>query len=420
MLRCTPRLVCTLYVMCRKISFDPNEAAYFTLVMCGDDYQDAAVALANSIECSGTRVRRRYCLVTHDVSPDAVERLARSWTVVRVDYLSRSNLPPLLTRRMNEVYGSWISKSFTKWEFIRRMETYGVRYALYLDADTVVLKNFDPVFERIASSDVSRLTVYVNMFPFFDTKPKTTKSEAWSSYAGFGSFVRGREETSSPDEWRVPVDALAFSTFFDQTTQIGSSSYARAPVVRRSVSNLEATATITRGRGRNASFLFHSSIVMVAEPTSDFTASVSFYETLTELLRKSDNPLFARCRFANGWDEQLLAQTIATMRPSVRLFHLRSLHNVVVGQWDTRRKAEQPYSITWYGTCKPWRNLSSCPEYADEYLFRYFYYHGPKHVSSESVKSSEPVKSSESVKSSKSVKSSESVKSSDSLKCWTS
>lgn len=360
-----------------RSAFRADQAAYFTLVMCGDDYVDAAVALATSIECSGTVVKRRYCMVTYDVSRVAVDRLSKYWTVVNVDYLSRSNLPPLLTSRTNEIYGSWISRSFTKWIFIKQMQRERVRYGLFFDADTVVLQNFDALFEKVAL-DNSRFTIYVNMFPFFDSL--ASRRRAMSSYSGFGTVVRTREETTSPDEWRVPIDALSYSNYFDHV--LNGESRRGIPVIRRSSSTVERRETTgvqsspTIGR---TNFLFHSSLVILALPSSTLEDDIAFrpierfYETMLELLRRPDNPLFAQCRFVNGWDEQLLAQTIVESRPLIRLMHLRSLHNVVVGYWDTRRVAEQPYSITWYGSCKPWRDVQSCPRYADEYLFRYFF-----------------------------------------------
>nr|ACI43906.1 P13 [Ophiusa disjungens nucleopolyhedrovirus] len=116
--------------------------AYVTLVMLGDEYVRGAIALAKSLLCSGTP-HDLVCMVTRDVSETAVGLLSEYYKVVVVDYL-RYRCPPMLTKRQNQVYGPWIDCAFTKWQCL--MLTHYTKI-VYLDADHLVLKNIDHLFD---------------------------------------------------------------------------------------------------------------------------------------------------------------------------------------------------------------------------------------------------------------------------------
>ncbi|ACI28772.1 P13 [Agrotis ipsilon multiple nucleopolyhedrovirus] len=117
--------------------------AYVTLVMLGDEYVEGAMVLAKSLLASGTR-HHLVCMVTPDVSARARDKLAELYTsVLDVDYLS-FECPPMLTKRQNQMYGHWIDKAFTKWQCLKLHQ---YEKLVYLDADHLVVKNIDHLFQ---------------------------------------------------------------------------------------------------------------------------------------------------------------------------------------------------------------------------------------------------------------------------------
>lgn len=118
-------------------------AAYVTLVMLGDHYVPGAVALAKSLLRTGT-CHDLVCMVTKDVSESAIQSLSQVYdTIIVVEYL-HMKCPSMMTKRQNEIYGNWIEYSFTKWQCLALGQYDKI---LYLDADHLVLKNIDHLFE---------------------------------------------------------------------------------------------------------------------------------------------------------------------------------------------------------------------------------------------------------------------------------
>lgn len=143
-----------------------DDFAYFTLVMLGDSYVEPALVLGRSIQSSRTRVKRRYCMVTRDVSSAARDLLKHYWTVVEVEYYTRGNLPSLT----DKIHGSWMKHSFTKLAFFRLARDLNVKHCLYMDADTVVLRNLDHMFiefDRILNNPRVNLCFVTSFYPFF-------------------------------------------------------------------------------------------------------------------------------------------------------------------------------------------------------------------------------------------------------------
>ncbi|AUV65332.1 P13 [Alphabaculovirus myunipunctae] len=116
--------------------------AYVTLVMLGDEYVAGAKVLAKSLLCTGTK-HDLVCMVTPDVSAEARSELAALYTrVLVVDYVTYK-CPPMLTKRQNQMYGSWISYAFTKWQCLTLLE---YKKIIYLDADHLVVKSIEHLF----------------------------------------------------------------------------------------------------------------------------------------------------------------------------------------------------------------------------------------------------------------------------------
>ena len=116
--------------------------AYVTLVMLGDEYVKGAKVLAKSLLASGTS-HDLVCMVTGDVDVAAREELSQVYhEVVEVEYISYE-CPPMLTKRQNQMYGQWIDKAFTKWQCLKFLQYEKI---IYLDADHLVVKNIDHLF----------------------------------------------------------------------------------------------------------------------------------------------------------------------------------------------------------------------------------------------------------------------------------
>ncbi|ABQ51981.1 p13 [Spodoptera litura granulovirus] len=118
--------------------------AYVTLVMKGDDYVCGAVALAKSLRYTKCCIRgaELVCMVTKDVS--RLEELRNVFDkVTLVDYISYQ-CGSMMTKRQNDLYGSWINDSFTKWQCFNLTQYSKI---VYLDADQVVVQNLDHLFD---------------------------------------------------------------------------------------------------------------------------------------------------------------------------------------------------------------------------------------------------------------------------------
>ncbi|AAR28878.1 p13 [Leucania separata nucleopolyhedrovirus] len=116
--------------------------AFVTLVMLGDKYVAGALALAKSLLATNTR-HRLVCMVTPDVSAAAVARLKMYYYVHVVDYV-RYKCPRMMTKRQDQLYGAWIDYAFTKWQCLRLT---AFEKIVYLDADHLVVKNIDHLFD---------------------------------------------------------------------------------------------------------------------------------------------------------------------------------------------------------------------------------------------------------------------------------
>ena len=112
--------------------------AYVTLLCSGDGYVTGAEVLGKSLQASGTEVPR-VAMVTPDVSADARRRLvAQGWEIRDVEPIANPHSDgALVFSRFGSV--------FTK---LRAWDLAEIDRAVFLDADTLVLRNIDELFER--------------------------------------------------------------------------------------------------------------------------------------------------------------------------------------------------------------------------------------------------------------------------------
>jgi glycogenin glucosyltransferase len=112
--------------------------AYVTLLCNGDGYVTGAEVLGKSLQASGTQVPR-LAMVTADISREARARLlAQHWELREVEPIANPHPDGTL------VFSRFASV-FTK---LRAWDLADVDRAVLLDADTLVLRNIDDLFDR--------------------------------------------------------------------------------------------------------------------------------------------------------------------------------------------------------------------------------------------------------------------------------
>ena len=134
-----------------------------TLVMCGDDYIPGALVLAKSLRKwvinggsddvtnDNTSVTsdnniQLWCMCTNDVSAAALDILKQYYdNVILVPYLQKDVIE-MRTKKQQDIYGGWISKSFTKWN-IFNPELFPTSKVLFIDADMIALSDISDIFD---------------------------------------------------------------------------------------------------------------------------------------------------------------------------------------------------------------------------------------------------------------------------------
>ena len=112
--------------------------AYVTMLCGGDGYLPGAKALANSLHATGT-AEPLVAMVTPDVTPAGRTRLAGDgWTVVEVQPIDN---PMAAEHRLFDRFGGVFTK-LNAWNLTDYDKL------VYVDADTLVLRNVDELFER--------------------------------------------------------------------------------------------------------------------------------------------------------------------------------------------------------------------------------------------------------------------------------
>lgn len=128
----------------RKIEYNKRRSkyAYVTMVINGDKYVNGAIGLAKSILISQTKYDL-VCMIDDTVSKDSVMRLHEVYNyVVLVDRIYKET--SWGGRTASERYSSWWKFSFTKWRCLTMIQYNKI---LFLDADVLLIKNMDEIFE---------------------------------------------------------------------------------------------------------------------------------------------------------------------------------------------------------------------------------------------------------------------------------
>lgn len=124
------------------------ENVWCTLVMLDDGYAKGAAVVAQTLRDAGTRYPI-WCMVGEGISDTAEDFLRGIFDkIIHVPLISHKCIR-MRSRKQNEIYGSWIEKSFTKWNILRR-DLFPVDKVILVDADMMFLRNCDELFELAA------------------------------------------------------------------------------------------------------------------------------------------------------------------------------------------------------------------------------------------------------------------------------
>lgn len=126
--------------------FGVHDNAYVWLLMKGDSYLPGVYTSVHSVARTNPEADL-VIMVTNDVSQNAINLLNNVVNdphlhIVKVDYIEFETLP-LKTEKQNKLYKSWKSVSYTKWNML----LLPYEKVLFLDADVIVTKNIDHLFE---------------------------------------------------------------------------------------------------------------------------------------------------------------------------------------------------------------------------------------------------------------------------------
>lgn len=304
---------------------------YCVLVMSNEEYVVGAAVVAESLRATGAKYPI-WCMVA-DIRPAAVEILKTQFDhVVEVPIIEHPCLP-MKTAKQDAIYGSWIHKSFTKWN-IMNPELFPCAKVLLLDADLEVKSNIDDLFDLEA--------------------PAATFSSSWAS-----PYVE-------PTRRRPPVPAKSAKPW--HTAQAATT---QAPKWTPGVGAPNPYVDVVRN-GRTIQYIerAHGQIVEPARIRKGFNGSclglacmvlvrpsAKSYTIMRNILAREGPYGTPRC--ISGFDEQLLAEVWLAMNEPI--YNIHQSYNWVVGKTRWLMNGEKPKTHQFYNG-KPWRNIRSPAE----------------------------------------------------------
>ncbi|EDO37890.1 predicted protein, partial [Nematostella vectensis] len=117
--------------------------AYVTLVMCGDEYSQGALALAWSLRQQDTK-HELVVMATPDVSVRALRLLKKLYDrVLSISYIETKVNCRLRGKRYREE-NKWMNHIMTKARMLKLTEYSKI---IWLDADMLVTENIDSLFD---------------------------------------------------------------------------------------------------------------------------------------------------------------------------------------------------------------------------------------------------------------------------------
>jgi hypothetical protein len=258
--------------------------AWCTLVMIGDTYAAGAAVMCASIRKTQS-VYPIWCMVDDSVSDDCQRFLESHFDKVIKVPLIEYQCSPMKSKKQNEIYGSWIGKSFTKWNILNPQVMGDASKICFLDADCIMVENSDDIFDL-------RTPALTYSSPWARTYVKNKSNTKYSLHDPYGRMVHGQE---------VPRKLIM--------------------------------------RGFNNSFLGLACMVLVKP-------SQTQWDLFNKILRME--PTYGNSRCVSGHDEQVITETfLATMKPIYHINQRYNCLIGKADTWLER--GEQPKLLQWYG-----------------------------------------------------------------------
>lgn len=319
-----------------------RHCAFCTLVMLDRQYALGAIVLAKSLLESKTECRNFICMVTPDIDEETRRALSEYWQVIEVDYLTLKT-HPLRTKRIDFLYGKWIDYACTKWQFLRLLdEKTDYKQIMYIDADSCVMRNVDHLF--FSPQDEVKTPAYqakICLFSCFQTiNPRILKNalsyrinEKEKHY-----YQYGLTNLQIPIKWLSAVWEKAIL-------------------------------------GKVTNQVLMASAVMVWKKSRYTKPATLLSDLIEKNVKDQNNVIFSQRRslFYNGWDEQILMQSILDIAGDVDIAHLPLCYCWTAGFYHALPMNVQPFVMTFWGKKKPWYFDENVPvQYMDVYIWRYF------------------------------------------------
>lgn len=337
-----------------------------SLVMIDELYAAGVCAAAASARAVNTQYPF-WCMVTPEIGDKTVAALAR-WCdrVVRVPLIAAECIP-MKSAKQRQIYGGWISRSFTKANIFNPALFPGVNKIIFVDADMIFKRNCDELFNLPAPA----LTFAT---PWNTIAPQARANQRGRERGrGRGRFGRNITTQQHNDPYSNPAHGAAVSLAdikrgLDSAYVGCANMILVAPNADLYMSALlvigGAGATIDGRRAHLGKYEFMGHV----------------QEWYSELRQPYGHP---RCQ--SGFDEQLIADVLIATGTVPRHIHQRFNWYIGKKEWlrvgganaggadadnapaDNTPQYYEPYTWQWYNT-KPWREDpagANAQQYAD-------------------------------------------------------
>lgn len=277
----------------------PPSRVWCTLVMLNDNYACGAATVAQSLRDVGS-IYPAWCMVTTDVSPEAVQFLKTMFDNVVVVPTIAHKVVPMKSAKQRQIYGGWIHASFTKWQILSQEYFPNIDRVCFLDADMVFLENCDELMDMPC--------------------PAATFATPWSY-----PYI---------DKINTKHNNLGgYNPYYNTRTERG---LAHGELVSHSA--------IKKGL---ASGIVGCGCMVLAQPEA------ALYKLFKSILDATHTYGNSACM--SGFDEQIFAEIM--LRSRTPIYHIHPKYNAFIGKvaW---LEGEKPKTIQYYNT-KPWHGIKT-------------------------------------------------------------
>jgi len=156
--------------------------AWCCLVMLDPAYALGAIVMARSLDRVNT-AHQKWCMYTADIEQKYVDMKARAFDKLILVPILQHRVNKLKSRKQNEIYGSWIEKSFTKWNILNP-DLFDAEKVILVDADMIFLENCDDLFDLPAPSATFSS-------PWCSNYMDNSRRRIYNPYTGAGELAHG-------------------------------------------------------------------------------------------------------------------------------------------------------------------------------------------------------------------------------------